>query len=60
MPTRLEAELRAMQQSIAEVKRQMKETCNVEHHEKMRKALEQYYDEEERLLNEINRNGEIK
>lgn len=59
LPTKLEAELRAVQTSIAEVKRQMKETCNVEHHEKMRKALKMYYDEEERLLNEINRDGGI-
>ena len=52
---KLEAELRAVQHSIAEVKRQMKETCNVEHHEKMKEALKMYYEEEERLLLEIGR-----
>lgn len=53
MPTMLEAELRAIQQSIAEVKRQMKETCNVDHHQKMADALKMYYKEEERILKEI-------
>ena len=53
MPTRIEAELRAVQQSIAEIKRQMKETVNVKHYEKMQKALELFYEEEERLLGEI-------
>ena len=55
MPTKLEAQLRAVQTSIAEIKRQMKDTCNVDHYEKMQKALEMYYDEEERLLLEIGR-----
>ena len=59
MPTKLEAELRAVQTSIAEVKRQMKETVNVKHYEKMEKALEMYYKEEERLLFEINRKEEL-
>ncbi len=59
MPNKLEMELQAVQQSIAEVKRQMKETVNVKHYEKMQKALEMYYEEEERLLNEINRDGGI-
>lgn len=53
MPTRLEAELRAVQTSIAEIKRQMKDCVNVEHYEKMNKALERYYEEEERLLLEL-------
>lgn len=59
MPTKLEAQLRAVQTSIAEVKRQMKETVNVNHYEKMEKALEMYYKEEERLLFEINRKEEL-
>lgn len=33
----------------------MKDCVNVEHLEKMKKALELYYKEEERILNEINR-----
>ena len=53
MPNKLEEELLAVQRSIAEVKRQMKDTCNVAHYEKMQKALELYYKEEERLLKDI-------
>lgn len=55
MPNNLEEELRAVQNSIAEVKRQMKETCNVKHYEKMKEILELYHEEEERLLFEIER-----
>ena len=55
MPTRLEQELRAVQSSIAEVERQMKDCVNVEHHNKMQKALEMYHKEEERILSEIGR-----
>lgn len=53
MPTRIESELRAVQHSIAEIKRQMKETVNVKHHKKMKETLEMYYEEEERLLNRM-------
>ena len=53
MPNKLEMELRAVQQSIAEVKKQMKDCVNVKHYEKMQKVLELYYEEEERLLSEI-------
>ena len=59
MPNKLETELRAVQHSIAEVKRQMKETVNVKHYENMVKALEMYHEEEERLLFEINRKEDL-
>ena len=49
----LEMQLKAVQTSIAEIKRQMKDTCNVKHYEKMEEILKQYYAEEERLLLEI-------
>ena len=55
MPTKLEAELRAVQQSIAEVKRQAKETTDAKTYEKLKQVLLMYYDEEERLLMEIGR-----
>lgn len=53
LPNQLEMQLKAVQTSIAEVKRQMKDTCNVNHYEKMKAILEEYYKEEERLLLEI-------
>ena len=57
MPNRLEMELKAVQVSIAEIKRQMKDCVNVKHYEKMQTALELYYEEEERLLKDI---GDLK
>ena len=55
MPTKLEAELRAVQTSIAEVKRQMKNTDSKTKSEYLKNVLKQYYQEEERLLLELGR-----
>ena len=44
-----------MQQSIAEVKRQAKETNDAKTYMKLKQALKMYYEEEERLLFEIGR-----
>ena len=56
MPNRIESELRAVQQSISYVKNKLKEVPeDTSKHKLMEKALEMYYEEEERLLNEIER-----
>ena len=59
IPTKLEAELRAVQTSIAEVKRQMKDTDSKTKSEYLKNVLKQYYQEEERLLFEINRKEDL-
>ena len=53
MPNKLETELRAVQTSIAEVKRQMKNTDSKTKSEYLKNVLKQYYQEEERLLLEL-------
>lgn len=53
MPSRIEHELRAVQTSIAEVKRQIKDTDNKTQCKYLENILKQYYEEEERLLMEI-------
>lgn len=53
MTNLLEQQLRAVQHSIAEIKRQLKETNDATKYNKMKQALLMYYDEEERLLAEI-------
>lgn len=57
MPTLLEEQLRAVQHSIAEVKKRMVESVNVEQYEKLEELLIEYYEEEQNLLKEIERNG---
>lgn len=59
MPNKLETELRAVQTSIAEVKRQMKDTDSKTKSEYLKNVLKQYYQEEERLLFEINRKEDL-
>lgn len=55
MPNKLETELRAVQQSIVEIKRQIKDTTSKTQCEYLKNVLEMYYEEEEQLLFEINR-----
>ena len=56
MPTKLEAELRAVQSSMVYVKRKMaEESDDSKKYKLMESALALYQEEEERILNEINR-----
>ncbi|MBQ2654045.1 MAG: hypothetical protein IJF83_10855 [Methanobrevibacter sp.] len=55
MPNKLETELREVQQSIAEIKRQIKDTTSKTQYKYLKNVLEMYYEEEEQLLFEINR-----
>lgn len=59
MPNKLESELRAVQHSIAEIKRQLKDTDNKTKAEYLENVLKQFYQEEETLLMEIKRLGGI-
>lgn len=59
MPNKLESELRAVQHSIAEIKRQLKDTDSKTKAEYLENVLEQFYQEEETLLMEIKRLGGI-
>lgn len=59
MPNKLESELRAVQHSIAEIKRQLKDTDSKTKAEYLENVLEQFYQEEETLLMEIERLGGI-
>jgi len=56
LPNRIESELRAVQQSISYVKKKLEEVPeDTTKHQLMERALDMYYEEEERLLKEIER-----
>ena len=57
MPNQLEEHLRAVQHSIADIKRQMKESVNVKHYQQLEVILKEYQEEEQILLKEIKRLG---